>query len=117
MSRMNCPASIVLTIAIYFMLVYLGIRIAVKRRGEAIFFPSDGAGKEAQGTERESAAKILDTSVIIDGRIFDIENRFYRRALIIPSFVLNELWHYHPWDALKRTEAEGFDVLNQIQKN
>ena len=66
-----------------------------------------------------SIPKILDTSVIIDGRIFDIcETGFIEGPLVIPSFVLDELRHISDSsDSLKRVRGRrGLDVLNKIQK-
>lgn len=66
-----------------------------------------------------SIPKVLDTSVIIDGRIFDIcETGFIEGPLIIPSFVLDELRHISDSsDSLKRVRGRrGLDVLNKIQK-
>lgn len=63
--------------------------------------------------------KILDTSVIIDGRIFDIcETGFVEGPLVIPNFVLDELRHISDSsDALKRNRGRrGLDILNKIQK-
>ena len=63
--------------------------------------------------------KILDTSVIIDGRIFDIcETGFIEGPLVIPNFVLDELRHISDSsDALKRNRGRrGLDILNKIQK-
>lgn len=63
--------------------------------------------------------KVLDTSVIIDGRIFDIcETGFVEGPLVIPNFVLDELRHISDSsDALKRTRGRrGLDILNKIQK-
>ena len=63
--------------------------------------------------------KVLDTSVIIDGRIFDIcETGFIEGPLIIPNFVLDELRHISDSsDALKRNRGRrGLDILNKIQK-
>ena len=63
--------------------------------------------------------KVLDTSVIIDGRIFDIcETGFIEGPLVIPNFVLDELRHISDSsDALKRNRGRrGLDVLNKIQK-
>lgn len=63
--------------------------------------------------------KILDTSVIIDGRIFDIcQTGFVEGPLVIPSFVLDELRHVSDCsDSLKRTRGRrGLDILNKIQK-
>ncbi|MBM6838722.1 TRAM domain-containing protein, partial [Clostridium saudiense] len=62
---------------------------------------------------------VLDTSVIIDGRIFDIcKTGFIAGTLIIPSFVLDELRHISDSsDALKRNRGRrGLDILNKIQK-
>ena len=63
--------------------------------------------------------KILDTSVIIDGRIFDIcQTGFVEGPLVIPGFVLNELRHISDSaDGLKRNRGRrGLDILNKIQK-
>lgn len=74
--------------------------------------------KEAQ-KEVDEIPKILDTSVIIDGRIFDIcETGFIEGPLIIPNFVLVELRHVSDSaDSLKRNRGRrGLDILNKIQK-
>ncbi len=63
--------------------------------------------------------KILDTSVIIDGRIADIsETGFLEGILIIPRFVLNELQQIaDSADALKRQRGRrGLDILNKMKK-
>jgi uncharacterized protein YacL len=63
--------------------------------------------------------KVLDTSVIIDGRISDIlKTGFIEGALIIPEFVLDELRHISDSsDLLKRNRGRrGLDVLNEIQR-
>ena len=63
--------------------------------------------------------KILDTSVIIDGRIADIcQTGFLEGTIVIPQFVLNELQHIaDSSDALKRNRGRrGLDILNRIQK-
>lgn len=64
--------------------------------------------------------KLLDTSVIIDGRIADIaDSRFIEGVLIIPSFVLEELQHIaDSSDVLKRNRGRrGLDILNRMQKD
>jgi uncharacterized protein YacL len=81
--------------------------------------------REAGGAEwlREgygSSPKILDTSVIIDGRIADIcETGFLEGPLIVPQFVLKELQHIAgSSDTLKRNRGRrGLDILQRIQKN
>ena len=63
--------------------------------------------------------KVLDTSVIIDGRIADIcKSGFIEGPLVIPNFVLEELRHIaDSSDALKRNRGRrGLDVLNKIRK-
>lgn len=62
--------------------------------------------------------KLLDTSVIIDGRIFDIaKTGFLEGDLIIPQFVLAELRHIaDSGDALRRARGRrGLDVLGKLQ--
>ena len=68
---------------------------------------------------RSASVKLLDTSVIIDGRIFDLcETGFVEGTLIIPNFVLKELRHISDSaDPLKRNRGRrGLDVLARIQK-
>jgi uncharacterized protein YacL len=63
--------------------------------------------------------KILDTSVIIDGRIADIcETGFLDGTLVIPQFVLKELQFVaDSSDAMKRNRGRrGLDILQKIQK-
>jgi len=69
--------------------------------------------------ERHENYKILDTSVIIDGRIADIsETGFLEGILIIPRFVLNELQQIaDSSDSLKRQRGRrGLDILNKMKK-
>lgn len=64
--------------------------------------------------------KILDTSVIIDGRISDIcDAGFIEGDLIVPFFILNELQHIaDSEDSLKRIRGRrGLDILNRLKKN
>ena len=71
----------------------------------------------ASGPQRRY--KILDTSVIIDGRIADVcETGFVDGALVIPQFVLKELQLVaDSSDSLKRNRGRrGLDILQKIQK-
>lgn len=78
------------------------------------------AQKEKKGKGySQPTAKVLDTSVIIDGRIFDLcQTGFIEGPLVIPNFVLDELRHISDSsDSLKRNRGRrGLDVLNKIQK-
>lgn len=80
---------------------------------------SKDSQKDISDECRSGIPKVLDTSVIIDGRIFDIcETGFIEGPLIIPNFVLDELRHISDSsDALKRNRGRrGLDILNKIQK-
>ncbi|MCX6599175.1 MAG: PIN domain-containing protein [Acidobacteria bacterium] len=80
------------------------------------------AGHSLSGTARAGntvIAKILDTSVIIDGRIADIcEAKFIEGPLVIPQFVLRELQMVaDSGDSLKRNRGRrGLDILQRLQK-
>jgi uncharacterized protein YacL len=113
--------SMLLTITIYMFLGYLGISIATKRREELNWLISLKKSQKDKGAadEYRSQPKVLDTSVIIDGRIFDIcKTGFIEGPLVIPSFVLEELRHIaDSSDVLKRNRGRrGLDILNRIQK-
>ena len=67
----------------------------------------------------EEHSKIIDTSVIIDGRIVDVcEAGFIEGSFIIPQFILQELQHIaDSSDSLRRARGRrGLDVLHKIQK-
>ena len=73
----------------------------------------------AKGSGPESL-KILDTSVIIDGRISDIvDTKFIEGVLVVPKFVLDELQQIaDSSDSVKRSRGRrGLDVLNRLKKD
>ncbi len=114
---------IVLNIITYLILGSLGVFIATSRGRdvrEAFLAArrSAAGGKGGRHKEDESSPKILDTSVIIDGRISDImKTGFLEGPIIIPEFVLVELQHVaDSSDSLKRNRGRrGLDILNRIQ--
>jgi uncharacterized protein YacL len=70
-------------------------------------------------TEVRTNQKILDTSVIIDGRIADIaDTGFFDGVLVVPQFVLHELQMVaDSADSMKRNRGRrGLDILHRIQK-
>jgi uncharacterized protein YacL len=72
-----------------------------------------------KGQEIEEDLKILDTSVIIDGRIADVvEIGFVEGTFIIPQFILQELQYIADSpDPIRRTKGRrGLDILHRIQK-
>ena len=111
----------VVLIIISIILGYLGFRIGFNKREELIslFSRSGNASKKkVQEAGIVSPKKLLDTSVIIDGRIADIsETGFVEGDLIVPQFVLTELQHIaDSSDTLKRTRGRrGLDVLKRLQ--
>jgi uncharacterized protein YacL len=87
----------------------LGVYIASGKRQENLL----------DGKHNKSLPNVLDTSVIIDGRIVDIcRSGFLKGDIIIPEFVLKELRHIaDSSDDLKRAKGRrGLDVLNILQK-
>lgn len=121
--------STVLPILLTLFLGYLGFRVGFQKRDEIINMLPVGRSqvKVMKAEEEEKAAnelrrskvKILDTSVIIDGRIADIcQTGFIEGTLLIPEFVLEELQHIaDSSDVLKRNRGRrGLDILNKIQK-
>jgi uncharacterized protein YacL len=93
---------------------YVGITIGI-REGER-FNPSN-IKKLFKGADEN--IKVMDTSVIIDGRIADVcETEFLDGTIIIPQFILHELQHIaDSSDSLKRARGRrGLDILHRIQK-
>jgi len=106
---------------------YLGFQVGFRRREEfmSILTITRKDKNKKLDTESDSRndnevkSKILDTSVIIDGRIADItQTHFLEGKIIIPQFVLKELQHIaDSSDALKRNRGRrGLDILNRMQK-
>ncbi|MCR2807270.1 PIN/TRAM domain-containing protein [Paenibacillus soyae] len=103
---------------------YLGLRIGLTKQEEIVEGIVALAEKQrpapaAEETRGYEEHKILDTSVIIDGRIADIcKTGFIEGTLVIPEFVLEELQHIaDSSDLLKRNRGRrGLDILNKIQK-
>lgn len=115
----------VITVFIYVVCATLSVNLALRKKYDILsMFTSlrrlnrDKRGKYESKTVSYQP-KILDTSVIIDGRIFDIlKTGFVDGPIVIPGFVLEELRHIaDSSDVLKRTRGRrGLDILNQIQK-
>ena len=95
---------------------YIGLVLGGKKVEE---FKWPGWGFFAKGSHKKNGGKILDTSVIIDGRVADIcETDFLEGPLVIPQFILQELQHIaDSADNLKRARGRrGLDILNRMQK-
>jgi uncharacterized protein YacL len=95
---------------------YLGTLVALDKGRE---FNFAGFIRVLKEQPRGESYKLLDTSVIIDGRIADItETGFLEGTLVIPQFILRELQHIaDSSDPLKRNRGRrGLDILQKIQK-
>ncbi|MFC7787220.1 MULTISPECIES: PIN/TRAM domain-containing protein [unclassified Rossellomorea] len=125
-NQMEIPiVNTVVPILLTLILGYLGFQVGFKKRDELVgLFGTTNKGKK-KGTDEDSdeagvkTLKILDTSVIIDGRIADIcQTGFLEGIVVIPQFVLEELQHIaDSSDVLKRNRGRrGLDILNRIQK-
>ena len=102
---------------ILFLMTYVGLVVGANK-GDLLNLSALGG---VFGGERpaKKAYKILDTSVVIDGRIADIcETGFLDGILVIPHFVLRELQQVaDSADTLKRNRGRrGLDILQRIQK-
>ncbi|WP_352426253.1 PIN/TRAM domain-containing protein [Aminomonas paucivorans] len=121
---------------------YLGVRLCVRRREDIWTFLSSVGGirerlpfkgrRREKGTAKEDpredgeieaperqVPKILDTSVIIDGRLLDVATTgFLEGPLLLPRFVLSELQAVaDSTDPVRRTRGRrGLDVVNDLQK-
>ena len=95
---------------------YLGMIIAMRGKDEFnLIIPYVKFVRQ----DKKDDIVLLDTSVIIDGRIADIfQTRFVEGRIVIPRFVLKELQQIaDSQDSLKRNRGRrGLDILNKIQK-
>lgn len=114
----------IVSVISYLVFGYLGIKIATIRKDEVIWTQllniKKPASKKHDKKKDLISPKILDTSVIIDGRISDIcRTGFIEGTLVIPEFVLKELRHIaDSSDSLKRNRGRrGLDILNILQKD
>jgi uncharacterized protein YacL len=96
---------------------YLGMVVAMRGKDEFnLIIPYIRLSRQDMSTE----LIILDTSVIIDGRICDIsQTKFVEGRFLIPRFVLKELQQIaDSKDTLKRNRGRrGLEILSKIQKN
>jgi len=103
---------------------YLGVTVMIMRQQDIVNLFSGRrllrGGNSGEPTAREERHVLLDTSVIIDGRIADVaQTGFITGTLLVPRFVLNELQHIaDSSDMLRRNRGRrGLDILNHLQKD
>jgi len=114
----------VLWILLTLLLAYLGASVFIKKREDLLSLlasiPKFGKERALKVEARAGQQKILDTSVIIDGRISELcESGFIEGIMLVPAFVLEELRHIADSpDLLKRNRGRrGLDILNKMRKD
>lgn len=127
LSSLPVPFRSILPTVVAILFGYAGITVMVLRQREifALFRRRGGtvgevdAAVEGEGGSKEDVL-LLDTSVIIDGRIADVAHTgFIRASMLVPRFVLAELQYIADSpDSLRRNRGRrGLDMLNRMQKD
>lgn len=124
LSALPEPYGGVMPVVISVLFGYIGAAIMVMRQHDifnliGMRLPSSNPFVNL-GSRTNNDVVLLDTSVIIDGRIADIsQTGFIRSTMLVPSFVLNELQHIaDSSDPLRRNRGRrGLDLLRRLQKD
>jgi uncharacterized protein YacL len=123
LSLLPPPFGQVLPVILAVVLCYLGVSIFSSRQNDIfqVWSSLSNRGVDTSDTGGKNSRVILmDTSVIIDGRVTDIARTgFLSGELLIPRFVLNELQYIaDSGDNLRRQRGRrGLEVLSQLQKD
>ncbi|MBN1221535.1 MAG: TRAM domain-containing protein [Anaerolineae bacterium] len=122
LSALPEPYGNTLPIAVSILLGYIGAAIMVMRRHDILSTVGPRltmGGTFLDSTQKATDVVLLDTSVIIDGRIADISHTgFIRSTMLVPNFILNELQHIADSpDPLRRNRGRrGLDLLQRLQE-
>src|ERR687890_256857 len=106
-----------LTLALAFIMAYVGLMVGAAK-GDYLDLSALGGIFSDKATRRD--VKILDTSVIIDGRIADVaETGFLSGTIVVPQFILRELQQVadSPDSSKRQRGRRGLDMLNRLQSN
>lgn len=106
-----------LTLSLTFFMAYVGLMVGAAK-GDYLELSALGGIFSDKAARRD--LKILDTSVIIDGRIADVaETGFLTGTLIVPQFILRELQQVadSPDSSKRQRGRRGLDMLNRLQNN
>jgi uncharacterized protein YacL len=123
LSMLPSPFRQIIPIASAILLCYLSVVILSLRQKDlrnTLSLVRSGQRPAKTESEEEERVVLLDTSVIIDGRISDIcKTGFIRSTLLVPNFVLLELQHIaDSSDPLRRNRGRrGMDVLRFLQQD
>ncbi len=123
LSLLPSPFGQILPFVAAVVFAWLGISIFMMRQRDIFsLFRGRVPGRiaaEGIGAQNEGRSVLLDTSVIIDGRIADIaKTGFISGTILVPRFVLNELQHIaDSSDTLRRNRGRrGLEVLNELKE-
>lgn len=124
LSMLPSPFRDVLPFLAVLLFGYFGVAIFVMRQNDMLNVWGSLSGRSSEsdttgGWNAPSRTILLDTSVIIDGRVADIaKTGFLPGTLLIPRFVLNELQYIaDSADALRRQRGRrGMEVISELQK-
>ncbi len=116
LSAISVPEKVLpyISVAFFLLLFHFGLTLGVEKGKEA------EESSRKYGSKSGGVPKILDTSVIIDGRIADVaEAGFITGQLIVPKFIIKELQHIaDSSEPIKRVRGRrGLDVLKRMQKD
>jgi len=122
MSLLPSPFGSILPFVGALVFAYLGAAVFILRQNDVFGMvrARTVAAESSGGSPDNGRSVLLDTSVIIDGRIADVARTgFLPGAMVVPSFVLNELQHIaDSGDGLRRQRGRrGLDILNRLQKD
>ena len=109
------------SVALSIILGYLGMHLVVSKKSELagwLHLHAEGSFDKKKNKDHHTG-KLLDTNVIIDGRVADIyRSGFLEGPIIVPVFVLEEQKIADSSDILKRNRGRrGLDILNHMRKN
>jgi uncharacterized protein YacL len=112
----NSAVESFITLVVMVFMAYVGLLVGAAK-GDHLDLSVLGGILKDRGSKQQS--RILDTSVIIDGRVADIaETGFLGGTIVVPQFVLRELQQIaDSSDSAKRNRGRrGLDILQRIQK-
>lgn len=120
LSTLPSPFNKVLPVLVSLVMAYIGVVAAVTRHEDFLDLWRKHPIRRKAATSESLKKVLLDTSVIIDGRIADVSKTgFLAYEMIIPRFVLNELQFVaDSSDALRRNRGRrGLEVLRRLQED
>ena len=109
-----------LTMVFFILTVYLGVKIGLRKAQDVYNLFPFHFKLEENSLGKDEQPKVLDTSAIIDGRIYDVcISHFLQGPLVVPHFVIEELQHIaDSSDNIRRNKGRrGLDLLTKMQKH